>query len=65
MGIDINNEVMKAAAIMSRYRMTKDDQIEVVRLLLAAGVEHCLQEQEKVGSGNLQTIERTYGGLVH
>ncbi|HXF12233.1 MAG TPA: hypothetical protein VN517_03710 [Terriglobales bacterium] len=56
---------MKAAAIMSRYRMTKDDQIEVVRLLLAAGVEHCLQEQEKVGSGNLQTIERTYGGLVH
>lgn len=50
---------------MSRYRMPKEDQIEVVRLLLAAGVEHCLQEQERYRKGADAMIERAHTGLVH
>ena len=67
MGIDITNEVMKAGELMSRYRMTKDDQLEGVRLLLACGVEHCLNEQEKVRNGNEELIQRAYvgPGLIH
>lgn len=45
MGIDITDEVQKAVEIMARYRMPQDDQIEVVRIILAAVVEHCLQER--------------------
>lgn len=65
MGLDINAEVMKAGELMSRYRMTKDDQLEVVRILIACGVEHCLNEQEKVRTGNDALVSKAFGGLVH
>ena len=67
MGLDINNEVMKAGELMGRYRMSKDDQLEVVRVLIACGVEHCLNEQEKVRNGNEEMVQRAFvgPGLIH
>jgi hypothetical protein len=44
----IEDEIGKASAIMTRYRMTKDDQIAVVKRLIDVGVERCLQEQERL-----------------
>lgn len=67
MSLDINNEVMKAGEIMSRYRMTREDQIEVVRILMAAGLEHCLNEQEKVLQEKNWLVDKACvgPGLVH
>lgn len=62
MGVDINNEVMKAGDIMSRFRMPREEQIEVVRILMAAGVEHCLQEQEKVRADADHLLKKAYVG---
>ena len=39
--MNINAEVMKAGTLMTRYRIPREQQIEVVRILMAAGVEHC------------------------
>lgn len=67
MGVDINNEVLKAGEVMSRYQMSREDQIEVVRILLAAGVEHCLNEQELVRTSKDALIKKVCvgPGLVH
>lgn len=65
MGVDINEEAMKAGAIMSRYGVPRDEQLEVVRLLLNAGVEHCLQEQDKLRQSTEAIIAKAHMGLVH
>ena len=67
MGVDINNEVMKAGEVMSRYRMSKEHQLEVVKLLIGAGVEHCLQEQQRFAADKEEIVRRaqTGPGIVH
>ena len=67
MGLDINGEVLKAGDIMLRYHMSKADQLEVVRILLAVGVEHCLNKQEEVRAEREYMIERAQRGpgMVH
>jgi hypothetical protein len=63
--MDINNECLKASDIMSKYRMTREDQIAVVKILMAAGVEHCLNEQQALRDGQNAMINRAQGILVH
>lgn len=65
--MDINNEVAKSGQIMSRYRMAEADQIEVVRILMAAGVEHCLNEQQRLLSERESVINTAFSGarIVH
>lgn len=62
MPLDINNEALKASEIMSRYRMPREDQIEVVRILMAAGVEHCLNEQTRLVSEKKSMIDTAFSG---
>lgn len=63
--MDINNECLKAGEIMSRYRVSREDQIEVVKILMACGVEHCLNEQEKIKAQREALVEAAYQGMVH
>lgn len=67
MSLDINKEVAKSGHIMSRYRMAEADQIEVVRILLAAGVEHCLNEQQRLLGEKDAAINTAFSGarIVH
>jgi hypothetical protein len=65
MSLDIDSEVHKAGVVMSRYGMTKEDQLEVLRLLVAVGVEHCLNEQERVRTRDDATVAKAFSGLVH
>ena len=60
MMIDINDEVMKAATLMNRYRVSREDQIEIVRILLACGVEHCLAEQERIRIENNMLVDKAF-----
>ena len=65
---NLDDEIAKAATIMSRYRMKTDDQIEVVRILLSAGVEKCLSEQERIRAdkdSKVALAQKDYRGLVH
>lgn len=48
MGMNIETEIAKASATMARYRMSQDDQVLVIKTLLNAGIEHCLNEQERL-----------------
>ena len=50
--IDVGQEALKAIKIMARYRMSGDDQQEVLNVLMGAGVEYCLQEQERLRDQN-------------
>lgn len=65
MGIDINQEVMKAGDIMRRFQMPRDAQIEVVRIIMACGVEHCLNEQERVRAENTRLIAKAQMGMTN
>lgn len=64
MGVDVNAEVMKAGELMSRYNVSREDQLTVVRLLIGAGVEHCLQAQERVRDERDALVNRAQG-MVH
>jgi hypothetical protein len=55
--MNLEDEIGKASAIMTRYRMTKEDQIAVVKRLIDVGVERCLQEQERIRLTNESMIE--------
>lgn len=46
--MNLEDEIGKASAVMARYRMSKDDQIAVIKKLIDVGVERCLQEQERL-----------------
>jgi hypothetical protein len=63
LGLNLQNEVQKASAIMARYRMPHDDQAQVVKLLLNVGVEHCLAEQEKMRETKEATIQYAQRGM--
>ena len=62
MAIDINNECLKASDIMSKYRMSREDQIAVVKILMAAGVEHCLNEQQRMLTEKKSLIDGAFAG---
>lgn len=47
------------------YRMSSEDQIKVVRILLDAGVEQCLQEQQRIREGNSAMIAKAQSVVVH
>jgi hypothetical protein len=65
MPVDIQAECMKAGDLMRRYGVPGPVQTEVVKILMEAGVEHCLQEQQKIRERNAGLIERATNGLVH
>ena len=54
----LENEIARAAEKMSRYRMPPDEQLEVVRILLDAGVEKCLDEQQRLRDEKEAILER-------
>ena len=63
--MDVNAEVEKAVDIMAHHGIQPDVQREVVRILIGAGVEHCLNEQEKVRAQKNALIDTAHAGLVH
>ena len=67
MAADVNNEILRAGEVMSRYRMSREDQITVVKILMDAGVEHCLQKQEALRAEREKLIQTACAGpgLVH
>lgn len=65
MGVDPNKEAAKASEIMSRYGVSMEDQMQVVKILMSAGVEHCLNEQENLRDSNSDIVKRIYGERVH
>jgi hypothetical protein len=44
--IDLNAQVEKASAIMARYRMSREDQIACIKILLGVGVERLREQKE-------------------
>ena len=48
----------KASLIMAKYRMTEEDQMQVMQILTDGGVEHCLTEAEKFRERNEEMIAR-------
>jgi len=44
----LDADIRKASEIMWKYRVAKEDQIAVVRILVDAGVEKCLDEQQRI-----------------
>ncbi len=63
--MDIDEEVLKAGRIMERYRMNRTDQLDVVKILISVGVEHCLREQEKVRKENEALVAKAYSRSVN
>jgi hypothetical protein len=57
LGMNLQAEIEKATVIMAHYRMPREDQATVVKLLLNVGVEHCLAEQERVRAEKEAMIE--------
>jgi 2-keto-3-deoxy-L-rhamnonate aldolase RhmA len=55
--MDLNAQVEKASAIMARYRMSREDQIACIKILLDVGVERCLAEQERLREQKNAMIE--------
>lgn len=56
--------IAKASEIMWKYRVSKDDQISVIKLLLDAGVERCLEEQQRIREEKEMLIQSAVG-LIH
>lgn len=65
MGMNIEAEIEKASAIMARYRVSREDQISIVKTLLDAGVERCLQEQERLTQEKQAMIEYVQRNPIH
>ena len=64
MGMNTDQAIAKASEIMWRYRISKDDQVAVIKILMDAGVERCLEEQQRIRDENAVIIDRVTG-LVH
>ena len=44
----INESLSKATEIMARYNMQGSDQVAVIKILVDAGIEKCLDEQQRI-----------------
>lgn len=56
---------MKAGDIMRRFQMPRDAQVEVVLIIMACGVEHCLNEQERVRAEHARLIAKAQMGMTN
>ena len=61
----LNDELAKASEIMARYNMHSHDQVEVIRILVDAGVEKCLDEQQRIRDEKDALVSAAFSGLVH
>jgi hypothetical protein len=59
--MDINLEIIRASKIMAKYHVSREDQADVVKILLDAGIQHCLDEQERLRSEKEQMIRQAQG----
>ena len=60
----LNDEIARAATIMWRCRVPKEDQVEIIKLLVDAGVNHCLREQERIRFERDAAVENAFGRPV-
>ena len=60
--MNINAEISKASLIMARYHVPDDEQIAVVKILIDAGVEKCLDEQQRIREQGNVLVQRAYAG---
>ena len=62
--MNINTEIVKASIIMARYHVPDHEQIAVVKILLDAGVEKCLDEQQSIREQGSALVQRAYAGTA-
>ena len=60
----LNDEIARASTIMHRYRVAKDDQVAIIKLLVDAGVNHCLDEQQRIRFEREAAVENAFGRPV-
>ena len=63
--VALNNAIAKASLVMARYGMTGEDQVSVVRMLVDAGVEKCLDEQQRIREEQTALVAAVCGVIVH
>ena len=61
--MNINTEIARASAIMKQYGVPDHDQLTVVRMLIDAGVEKCLDEQQRLRDEADILTMKAYEGL--
>ena len=62
----LTEQINRAAEIMARYGMTGEDIVTIVKILVDAGVEKCLDEQQRLRQENDALVRAAFsGGLVH
>ena len=61
----MNESLVKASEIMARYNMHGEDQIAVIKILVDAGIEKCLDEQQRIREEQDSMTLAAYAGLVH
>lgn len=61
----INESLSKATEIMARYNMQGSDQVAVIKILVDAGIEKCLDEQQRIREELDSITLKAYTGLVH
>lgn len=66
-GKGLNAEIEKASLVMSRCGMGQEDQVTVVRILVDAGVEKCLDEQQRIREELGALVNKAFigPGIVH
>ena len=62
--MNINAEIAKASLIMARYHVPDEQQIAVVKILVDAGVEKCLDEQQRIREQGAALVQRAYAGTA-
>ena len=60
----LNDEIARASTIMHRYRVPKDEQVAVIKLLVDAGVNHCLDEQQRIRFEKDEAVQNAFGRPV-
>ena len=57
----LNEEIARASSIMWRYHMPKEVQVELVKMLVDAGVNYCLAEQDRIRLERQQVVDQIFG----
>ncbi len=63
--MSLDNEIAKASELMWKYKVAKSDQIAIIKMLVDAGVEKCLDEQQRIRDEQDSQTLKAYAGLVH
>lgn len=61
----MNESLAKASEIMARYNMQGTDQVAVIKILVDAGIEKCLDEQQRIRQEMDSMTLAAFEGLVH